>query len=714
MITITKALSLLLLGTLVSTALAAPPKPKAKPNVVFILADDLGVNDVSLYGSTFYETPNIDALARRGMKFTQAYSASPLCSPTRSSILSGLFPARTGITAPECHLPKEVFEKHLVQNAAPAQKALTAESVTRFKTEYYTLAKAFKADGYTTAHFGKWHLGPEPYSPLQQGFDFDVPHTPAPSPLGKGFFYPFPVWKGHGKLGDNLEDLVADEAVAFIAQHKDKPFFLNYWSFEAHSPWQAKKQQIDKYRTKADPKSLQRNPVYAGMIETLDEVVGRLVVALDKAGVLDNTIIIFTSDNGPFIVPNKEHMPEEFHKVPVTSAQPLRAGKGNIYEAGTRVPLVVVWPGKVKPASQSAALIQSTDFFPTFVDMLGWKLPTRVHFDGMSQRQVLEKNKAVRQEIFCHFPHGQGSNVYEAMPAPTPSTPASSVRVGDWKLIRFYCDGPEQTNRHELYNLKDDQGERRDLASVQPERVTQLASRLDALLKDTEAVIPLKNPAYNQKPKSKTITDAEGWVRLFNGENLDGWERHSGTAEYRVEDGAIVGKTVAKSPNTFLCTKQTYGDFILEFEFKVADTMNSGVQFRSQFFDKPTEFTFDGKPKKLPADRVHGYQYEIDPSARAFTGGIYDEGRRGWLVDLKENEAARKAFKKGEWNLARIECRGDQLQTWINGVKAAELKDSLTLRGVIALQVHGIGASKKAPGEEVRWRNLRIKNLDKP
>ena len=187
--------------------------------------------------------------------------------------------------------------------------------------------------------------------------------------------------------------------------------------------------------------------------------------------------------------------------------------------------------------------------------------------------------------------------------------------------------------------------------------------------------------------------------------------RHSGTAEYRVEDGAIVGKTVAGSPNTFLCTKQTYGDFILEFEFKVADTMNSGVQFRSQFFDKPVELEVAGKPKKLPADRVHGYQYEIDPSARAYTGGIYDEGRRGWLVDLKNNEAARKAFKKSEWNLARIECKGDQIQTWINGVKAAELKDSLTLRGVIALQVHGIG--KKAPGEEVRWRNVRLKNLDK-
>lgn len=473
-----------------------------KPNVVFILADDLGVNDLALYGSKFYETPNIDALARRGMKFNQAYSASPLCSPTRSSIMTGLYPARTGITEPMCHLPKEALEKHLVTTAPPPQKALTAESVTRLQTNYYTLAKAFKADGYSTGHFGKWHLGPEPYSPLQQGFDVDIPHTPAPSPLPKGFFYPFPVWKDHGKPGDNLEDLVCDEAINFIAQHKDKPFYLNYWAFEVHSPWQAKDKQIDKYRAKADPKSLQRNPVYAGMIETLDEVVGRLVTALDKAGVLEKTIIIFTSDNGPYFIPNQEHMPAEFHQVPVTSAQPLRAGKGTIYEAGTRVPLVVIWPGKVKPGSENRALIQSTDFFPTFADLLGWKLPAETRFDGISQRRVLEDNEPVRKEIFCHFPHNQARGEYERMPAPTPATPASSVREGDWKLIRFYCDNADQSDRYELYNLAEDPGERHDLASAQSERVKQLATRLDMFLKDTSAVVPKPNPAYNPNAKA--------------------------------------------------------------------------------------------------------------------------------------------------------------------------------------------------------------------
>lgn len=198
----------------------------------------------------------------------------------------------------------------------------------------------------------------------------------------------------------------------------------------------------------------------------------------------------------------------------------------------------------------------------------------------------------------------------------------------------------------------------------------------------------------------------ESFVSLFNGKDLSGWEQHSGKAEYRVEDGAIIGKTVSNTGNSFLCTKESFGDFILEFEFKVAPGMNSGVQFRSEFFDKDTEITVDGKAKKIPADRVHGYQYEIDPSPRSYTAGVYDEARRGWLFDLKDNEAARKAFKQGDWNAARIECKGAHIQTFINGVKAADFSDSMTPKGIIGLQVHGIG--KKEPGEEVRWRKIRI------
>ena len=208
---------------------------------------------------------------------------------------------------------------------------------------------------------------------------------------------------------------------------------------------------------------------------------------------------------------------------------------------------------------------------------------------------------------------------------------------------------------------------------------------------------------------------SDGWVSLFNGKDLEGWEQHSGKAEYRVEDGdedgVIVGKTVPDTGNSFLCTKKKYGDFILELEFKVDPSMNSGIQFRSALYEKETTVEIDGKPKKFPADRVHGYQFEIDPSARAYTGGIYDEGRRGWLFGLKNNEAARKAFKQGEWNKARIECRGDSIKTFINDVPAADLKDGLTPEGIIALQVHGIGKKTEAVGKEVMWRNIRIQEL---
>jgi len=203
----------------------------------------------------------------------------------------------------------------------------------------------------------------------------------------------------------------------------------------------------------------------------------------------------------------------------------------------------------------------------------------------------------------------------------------------------------------------------------------------------------------------------EAWTTLFDGKTLTGWEQHSGTAEYRVHDGAVVGKTVPNTGNSFLCTAKKYANFILEVEFKVDPSMNSGIQFRSNYYTQETEVEIAGKKKKFPADRVHGYQFEIDPSARAYTGGVYDEGRRGWLFDLKNNEAARKAFKQSEWNQARIECRGSSIKTFINGVPAADFTDELTKEGVIALQVHGIGKKTEAVGKEVMWRNIRIQEL---
>lgn len=201
----------------------------------------------------------------------------------------------------------------------------------------------------------------------------------------------------------------------------------------------------------------------------------------------------------------------------------------------------------------------------------------------------------------------------------------------------------------------------------------------------------------------------DDWTPLFNGKDLDGWVQRGGKADYKVEDGAIVGRSVPKTPNSFLCTKKDYGDFVLELEFKVHPALNSGVQIRSQCFDEAKTLNLNGKEIKVAAGRVHGYQVEIDPSARAYSGGIYDEGRRGWLSDLKNNEAARKAFKSGDWNKFKVECKGDSIKTWINEVPAADLKDAVTPSGFIALQVHGVG--DKTDVLDVRWRNIRIREL---
>ena len=254
-----------------------------KPNVLFILIDDLGWKDVGFMGSRYYETPHVDSIAENGMVFMNAYTANPLCSPTRASILSGTWPARHGLTSAAGHL-KEARETSVRKpKDRPDRKTLDTVSATRLKPDYYTLAEAFKDAGYKTAHFGKWHIGTAPSDPLSQGFDVDVPHTNAPSPLPKGWFAPWPVWPGEGKEGDHLEDRMADEAVAFIKEHKDTPFLLHYWAFSVHSPWNAKQELIDKYKKKTNYYAAQHNPVYAAMVETMDKAVGRLLQPLTPA-----------------------------------------------------------------------------------------------------------------------------------------------------------------------------------------------------------------------------------------------------------------------------------------------------------------------------------------------------------------------------------------------------------------------------------------------
>ena len=484
-------LSLAALAAFLSPAFA--DEHAQKPNVVFILADDLGGRDIGCYGSTFHRTPNLDALAKRGMLFTNAYSASPLCSPTRSSIMTGLAPARTGITAPNCHVPAVQLEKRLAAGAQTV-KVFAADSVTRLKTDYATLPKVFREAGYRTGHFGKWHLGAEPYSPLQHGFDIDLPHTSGPGPGGgNGYFAPWAFWKGEGNAGDHIEDRMAEEAVKFIKSNKEQPFFLNYWAFGVHSPWMAKKEYVEEAAKRSDPTSTQRNPVYAAMIRSLDDAVGRITAALDEHKLTENTIIIFTSDNGGWHNVAREATDSEAYSgIPVTSNSPFRSGKASNYEGGTRVPLLVVWPGKTKTRSQSDTVVQSTDFFPTLLEMTKVEPPMGVRFDGVSVAPALVGEPLKRDTIYSHFPHGGRADI-------DGFRPGTWVRKGDWKLIRFFADNPDNSDKLELYDLKVDIGETTNLAADKPELVKELNGLITAYLKETDAVVPKANPNFGRQ-----------------------------------------------------------------------------------------------------------------------------------------------------------------------------------------------------------------------
>ncbi len=495
----------------------------AQPNVIVILADDLGWSDTTLYGNTaYYQTPNVERLAKRGMTFTRAYSASPLCSPTRSALLTGQSPARTGITVPNCHMPQVVMQATTGKKAPADQKAIMPDPVTRLKTEYRTIAETLKDAGYATAHFGKWHLGPEPYSPLQQGFDVDLPHTPGPGPAGS-FVAPwkFPNFKEKAP-GEHIEDRMAAEAVAWMEQQKGNPFYMNYWMFSVHAPFDAKKANIEKHRGRIDPKDAQRSPTYAAMIESMDDAIGTLLDALDHLKLADNTIIIFTADNGG-------NMYNEVDGTTPTSNRPLRGGKATMFEGGTRVPGVIVWPGVAAAGSRSDAIIQSEDYYPTLLAGLALKPAEGQRFDGASILPALKGDVLADKAVFQYFPHNPG--VPDWLP------PAVSVHRGDWKLIRIFHGGENGTHRHLLFNLREDLGEKNNLAAQKPELVTELDAMIEKFLTDTKAVVPVPNPAFDpskyhpelegkQQPKGKAKAPAKSAAKGKDDSDpaLQGWK----------------------------------------------------------------------------------------------------------------------------------------------------------------------------------------------
>ncbi len=481
-------------GAVVSTfsytgSIFAQTKPKL-PNILFILADDLGWMDSSLYGSQYYETPNLKRLARRGMMFTNAYAANPLCSPTRASIMTGKFPARLKITAPAGHLPPLPNQPLLKKQGPPWQKIVWPRSKRFLPLEEFTLAEALKEVGYQTAFIGKWHLGHEPWWPKKQGFDINIAGGQYPGP--PSYFSPYKIKTlPDGPTGEYLTDRLTNEAIKYLKQDRRDPFFLCFWHYAVHAPFQAKEDITKKYRQKKDPRGRQKCPVMASMIQSLDESIGRILDTLDKLKLSDNTIIFFTSDNGG-------NMYSDVEGNPPTNNYPLRGGKATIYEGGTREPTVIVWPGVVKPGSRCDEIISSIDYYPTILDILNLNPQPNQHFDGVSIVPLLEgKSKLDREAIFCHFPH--------MIPA-TDNWPCVYVRCGDWKLIRFFHAAEDDKHRYELYNLAEDVSETNNLAAKMPVKVQQLDALIEQHLQDTGALVPKLNPRYdpNAKPPVRT------------------------------------------------------------------------------------------------------------------------------------------------------------------------------------------------------------------
>jgi len=460
---------------------AAGRKAARKLNFVFILVDDLGWKDLGCFGSTFYETPNVDRLASQGMRFTNAYAACPVCSPTRASIMTGKYPARLDLTD--------------YLKGGRKGKLIPARYRDEMPLEEITIAEALKAAGYGTFFAGKWHLGKESFWPEAQGFDVNKGGIDRGGPYGgKRYFSPY----GNPRLpdgpdGEHLPDRLATETCKFIDANKDKPFLAYLSFYSVHTPLMSRQDLRKKYEQKAKTvvhdgprfipegkrkaRQVQDHAVYGGMVEAMDLAVGKVLKQLDKLGLAENTAVFFMSDNGG--LSTSEGSP--------TSNVPLRAGKGWLYEGGIREPMIVRLPGVAQAGSVSDAVVTSTDFYPTMLDLAGLKPKPRQHVDGMSFVPVLKQTGAVdRQAVYWHYPHygNQGGS------------PGGAIRSGDWKLIEFYED-----NRVELYNLKDDIGEKNDLADRMPEKAKQLREMLGAWRKDVDAKMPTPNPNY--KPRTR-------------------------------------------------------------------------------------------------------------------------------------------------------------------------------------------------------------------
>ncbi|WP_035463643.1 sulfatase [Algoriphagus vanfongensis] len=446
-------------------------------NIVLIHVDDLGWTDLGVFGSDFYETPYIDKLAEQGLRFTNSYAAAAICSPTRAALLTGKYPARTGIT----DWIRARFQGGIIpedgQNPSGydenEDKPLrTPQNYLYMPLEEVTIAELLKERGYKTAHIGKWHLGPDDYFPEHQGFDINIGGCDLGQP--PSYFDPYLPFNGNPeyvmpnleprKEGEYLTDREGDEAVEFIRKHQKEPFFIHWATYTVHTPLMGKEVLVEKYKNKTPGN--QTNPTYGAMVESLDDNIGKLIEALDELGIADKTLVIFTSDNGGLI-----NNPEN----PVTNNTPLRSQKGYPYEGGIRVPTIMRWPGKIPAGVVTESPLITMDMLPTILSLVDGSVDES-KWDGMDYSTFIQKPTVpMERDLYWYFPHYRGEDV----------VPYAIIRSGDFKYIRYFDE-----RNGELYNLKEDLGETINLYLQNSSLVKELDQKLDNWLEETKARLP--------------------------------------------------------------------------------------------------------------------------------------------------------------------------------------------------------------------------------
>ncbi len=458
---------LLSAALLASSSAQAADSPEKKPNIIFLLADDLGWTGLRCFGSDFYETPNLDQLAQTGMKFTNAYAACTVCSPTRASIMTGMYPARLHLT------------DFIAGQNRPFAKLRIPDWTKGLDHSYVTIAEALRDSGYKTAQIGKWHLNhagrdAAAYGPTSHGFDSEVD-----KPRGtRGYMLPRGANADGESKSQYLTDYLTDKAVTFIDESKDKPFFLYFAYHLPHTPIEGRADLVAEFSKKVRADAIHNNPTYAAMVASLDQSVGRVLERLDRHGIADNTLVVFTSDNGGLTQRYGKHDG-------YTENLPLRRGKGSAYEGGVRVPTIVRWPGVTTAGSVCDEPVMTIDYYPTLLEVTS-SPGDKAHnasVDGRSITPLLrDPSLTLSRNLYWHYPHYHAGG----------DSPYSAIRSGDWRLVEFHED-----NRVELYNLAKDLGEQNDLSATMSDKVTQLRAKLYAWREQVDAQMPTPNPNYD-------------------------------------------------------------------------------------------------------------------------------------------------------------------------------------------------------------------------